>query len=68
MLGMALYAWRTLTNGMILPIMLHFLIDLQPNLLTEDVAAGSFCIYVVIFLPLGLLSFALIYQLEKTLK
>lgn len=68
MLGMTLYAWRTLTNGMILPIMLHFLIDLQPNLLTEDVAAGSFCIYVVIFLPLGLLSFALIYQLEKTLK
>ena len=53
---------------MILPIMLHFLIDLQPNLLTEDVAAGSFCIYVVIFLPLGLLSFALIYQLEKNLK
>lgn len=68
MLGLALFTVRILTNRMDLNILLHFLIDWQPDLLTGSVAAGPFLSYLVIFLPIGLFSIYVIMQLEKKLK
>lgn len=65
MLGLALYACRLLSNSLALPVLLHFLIDLQPDILTEDVASGPFSAYVITFLPLGILAFVTIYHTEK---
>lgn len=68
MLGLALFACRLLSNGMGLPAVLHFLIDLQPDLMSRDVAAGPFYYYVLVFLPIALLAFWTVFQLEKKMK
>jgi membrane protease YdiL (CAAX protease family) len=67
MLGLALCCLRMLTNTISLPILAHFLIDLQPTLLSGSEASGPLWIYVAVFLPLGVISWMTIAALEKGL-
>lgn len=67
MLGLALCCLRMLTNTISLPILVHFLIDLQPTLLSGEAASGPLWIYAVVFLPLGVISLMTIAALEKGL-
>lgn len=68
MIGLAFFALRVLSNGMFLPILCHFLIDWQTGIMSGTPDQGSFLPYLIIFLPLGILSIVMIYICEHNMQ
>ncbi len=68
MIGLALYALRSISGSIWLPLITHILIDLQPGLGDGVTASGSFALYAEIFLPLGVLSLCYLFLLEDAVR
>lgn len=65
--GLVFSAIRIAINGLWLPILLHSIIDFQPQLLTSSVSSAAWELLLVLFTPLCILSLVTIFALQKNI-